>query len=65
MKIELADLICCQCNVKLELIKTNFIYLRHSFASEVPKCPQCGQIFISEDLVKGKVIPVEHLLEDK
>lgn len=65
MKIELADLICCQCNVKLELIKTNFIYLRHSFASEVPKCPQCGQVFISEDLVKAKVVPVEHLLEDK
>lgn len=59
------DLVCCQCKVKLELIKTNFVYLRHSFASEVPKCPQCGQVFISEELVRSKVVPVENLLEDK
>lgn len=65
MTVELEELICCQCQVKLELIKTNFVYLRHSFSSEVPKCPQCGQVFISEELVKGKVVPVEQLLEDK
>jgi hypothetical protein len=58
-------LICCKCNVPLELIKTNFKYMRHGFAVEVPKCPQCGQVYISEELVKSKVVAVEQLLEDK
>jgi len=65
MTFDHENLVCCQCDVQLELIKTNFVYLRHSFSSEVPKCPRCGQIFISEELVRDKVVPVERLLEDK
>lgn len=65
MSFDHEDLICCQCHVPLELIKTSFSYLRQGFASEVPKCPKCGQVYISEDLVKAKVVPVEQLLEDK
>lgn len=58
-------LICCKCQVPLEMIKTSFNYLRHNFSAEVPKCPKCGQVFISEELVRSKVVPVEQLLEDK
>lgn len=59
------DLICCQCQIPLEMVKTNFLYMRHSFSSEAPRCPKCGQIFIPEELINSKVIPVEQLLEDK
>ena len=47
------------------MIKTSFDYLRHSFSAEVPKCPKCGQVFISEELVQSRVVPVEQLREDK
>lgn len=62
---ETPKMICCQCNKELELIKTDFTYLGHSFFTEVPRCPQCGQVFISEELVKGRISEVEMQMEDK
>lgn len=58
-------LVCCKCNVPLQADTTNFSYLGHNFSAEVPKCPLCGQVYISEDLVRGKVTAVETELEDK
>jgi hypothetical protein len=49
----------------LELKKTDFTYLGHSFFTEVPRCPECGQVFISEELVKNRISEVEMQLEDK
>jgi len=37
----------------------------HTFHTDLPKCPKCGQIFISEDMAKGKMAEVETELEDK
>jgi hypothetical protein len=62
---EKKKLICCKCNKELELVKTDFTYLGHSFFTDVPRCPECGQVFISEDLVKGRMKDVEMQLEDK
>jgi tRNA(Ile2) C34 agmatinyltransferase TiaS len=62
---EKKKLICCKCNKELELKKTNFSYLGHVFFTEVPRCPQCGQVFISEELVKGRIAEVEIQMEDK
>ena len=58
-------LICCKCNVPLVLTKTNFSYLKHNFSEDMPRCPVCGQVYISESLVNGRMIPVEQMLEDK
>ena len=58
-------LICNLCDMDLKLANTNFSYLGHSFRVEAPRCPGCGQVFISEDLVKGRIAEVEMLLEDK
>ena len=58
-------LICCKCNKELEMKKTDFSYLGHSFFTEVPRCPGCGQVFISEELVKSRISEVEMQLEDK
>lgn len=58
-------LICNKCKVELKPERTFFNYLGHSFHTDVPKCPKCGQVFISEDLAKGKMAEVETQLEDK
>jgi hypothetical protein len=47
------------------MIKTDFTYLGHNFFTEIPKCPECGQVFISEELVKGRINDVEMQMEDK
>lgn len=58
-------LTCCNCNINLELKKTNFSYLGHTFFTQVPRCPKCGLVFISEELVKNRITEVEMQLEDK
>lgn len=58
-------LICQKCNVPLEGQKTCFSYLGFNFNTELPRCPVCGQIFLSEELAAGKVAEVEMGLEDK
>ncbi|MCK9205149.1 MAG: hypothetical protein PHF97_05950 [Bacteroidales bacterium] len=62
---KIRKLICYQCQRELELKKTDFTYLGHSFFTEVPRCPECGQVFISEELVKNRISEVEMQLEDK
>jgi tRNA(Ile2) C34 agmatinyltransferase TiaS len=63
--MEEKKLICFKCQKELELKKTNFSYLGHIFFTEVPRCPECGLVFISEDLVKGRISEVEMQMEDK
>ncbi|ATW24801.1 DVU_1557 family redox protein [Candidatus Formimonas warabiya] len=58
-------IICCQCQKELEPKKTYFTYLGHSFCTDILKCPQCGEIYIPEEMVKGRMAEVEMQLEDK
>ena len=57
--------ICAKCKVELELIEAQFSYLERTFCDKVPRCPQCGQVYITEDLVKSRIIKVETALEEK
>jgi len=59
------DIICNKCNITLELKKTVFEYLGMSFSYDVPYCPKCKTIFITEDLANGKMAEVERMIEDK
>ncbi|MDR1246539.1 MAG: hypothetical protein LBK57_05860 [Clostridiales Family XIII bacterium] len=59
------SLICCKCNVALVKSRTSFSYLAHNFFAELPRCPVCGQVFVSEELVRDKIASVEKNLEDK
>jgi len=63
--VENSTRICCKCNIALKPAKINFQYLGHSFQAEMQRCPQCGQVYIPEALVKGRMAEVEMLLEDK
>ncbi len=58
-------LICSKCDKELELKKTDFTYLGYNFFTDLPKCPQCGLVYISEELVKGRISEVEMQMEDK
>lgn len=62
---EKKKLICYKCNKELELKRTDFTYLKHTFFTDLPRCPQCGLVYISEELVRGRISEVEMQLEDK
>jgi YgiT-type zinc finger domain-containing protein len=58
-------LICFRCRKALEPRKTDFTYLGHTFYADLPRCPECGQVYISEELVRSRIIQVEMNMEDK
>jgi len=58
-------LICDKCNVPMEEIDAQFKYLSRVFRYKVPRCPECGQVSIPEELVNGKMADVEALIEEK
>ncbi|MBP6977235.1 MAG: hypothetical protein KBB71_02840 [Lentimicrobiaceae bacterium] len=59
------QLICSKCQKELVPKKTDFTYLGHSFFTDLPTCPGCGQVYISEELVRSRISEVEMQLEDK
>ena len=58
-------MICCHCNRELVPKQTFFQYLGHNFHTDILSCPECGEVFIPESLVKGRMAEVEQELEDK
>ncbi len=58
-------LICDRCKVELKEMDVQFSYLGKSFRHKVNRCPQCGQVCLSEDLVTGRMSQVESMMEDK
>lgn len=56
---------CCKCNVELVEKKTTFDYLGHEASYPVLRCPVCGQAYVPEELVNGKIADIEKLLEEK
>ena len=60
-----SGLYCHSCNAALAEKKTHFGYLSYSFSAKIQCCPVCGQVYIPESLVKGRIAQVEMTLEDK
>lgn len=58
-------MICERCQVEMTAMDVDFSYLKRSFRHPVLRCPSCGQVYIPEDLAKGRMSEVETLLEDK
>jgi hypothetical protein len=56
---------CSQCNRMLQVAPITVEYMGNQFTVELPRCPDCGIVLISEDLALGKMAEVEQLLEDK
>jgi hypothetical protein len=59
------ELRCRKCDAPLVPQKTHFSYLGHTFHTDIPRCPLCGEMFIPEELVKGRMAEVEKSLESK
>ena len=58
-------IVCCKCNCELAPREITFQYMGHHINHMLLACPSCGQVFITEELVNGKVQEVEMLLEEK
>ncbi|MEG0829297.1 MAG: LIM domain-containing protein [Anaerovoracaceae bacterium] len=57
-------LLCNKCQVPLTPSHLGFSYLNRYFHGEVLRCPECGQVFVSEEYAKGKIVDVETKIED-
>ncbi len=62
---EKQKLICDKCKVEMAEFEVEFSYLNRSFRHKVPRCPQCGQVYIPEKLANGRMSEVEKNLEEK
>ena len=62
---KMPGIVCGSCKVELVEAPLEFQYLGHQIKHRLPVCPQCGQPFLSEDLVLGRMQTVESSLEDK
>ena len=58
-------LLCDRCGVTMQDIEVQFKYLTRSFRYQVPRCPQCGQVSLPEELVNGRMAEVESMIEEK
>lgn len=56
---------CGDCGLNLESAMITVEYLGNEFTAELPRCPKCGFVLISEELALGKMAEVEEILEDK
>ncbi|MDX9888150.1 MAG: hypothetical protein RBS51_02675 [Anaerovoracaceae bacterium] len=57
--------LCECCHIEMVPLEVEFSYLQRAFRHKVLRCPTCGQVYIPEDLAKGRMKEVETLLEDK
>ena len=59
------NLRCSRCSCLLELTDVHVTYLDRHFSHKVPRCPKCGQVYITEELAEGKMAQLEKSLEEK
>ena len=45
--------------------KVKFEYMNVIVDHDIPKCPKCGQVYITEETVNEKIFNVEKQLEEK
>jgi RNase P subunit RPR2 len=57
--------ICRKCDRPLEPGTVTVSYMGNEFTAELPVCPGCGFILVSEAVALGKMAEVEQILEDK
>ena len=63
--IDPGDIKCAKCAEKLVPRSVTLGYMNSAFQVELPACPVCGMVFITEELVRGRMLHVEKSLEDK
>lgn len=56
---------CAACDVALEIATVKLTYLEETFAVDLPACPSCQRVLISEENAVKKMALAEKMLEDK
>jgi len=56
---------CGRCGLNLQPTLVTVEYLGSEFTAELPCCPGCGLVLVSEEVALGKMNEVEQILEDK
>lgn len=64
-KRDAQTILCGKCGVELVEKTVELQYLKYNFNHSVPTCPICGQVYLSEELVTGKMREVEKNFEEK
>ncbi len=59
------NLMCNRCKKTLEIRDVTFRYLSYEVTEPLPCCPECGQVYLDEALVRGKMLEAETEMEDK
>ncbi|MDO4176619.1 MAG: hypothetical protein Q4D99_03970 [Bacillota bacterium] len=62
---EKAEIICMKCDTNMEEMETTFSYLGRTFKHKILRCPSCGQVYVPEELAKGRMAQVESMMEEK
>lgn len=56
---------CDRCDCELSATPVQVAYRGSAFPVELPRCPNCGMVFVSESLALGRMAEAEKMLEDK
>ena len=65
VKLQDKDWLCMKCDISLSPGTVNFDYWGFSLPYDLPRCPQCGLVFVSEAMATVQMAEVERTLEDK
>ena len=57
--------ICSACELPLALATVKLAYLDETFAVDLPACPACQRVLVSEEQAIAKMALAERMLEDK
>ncbi|WP_419659054.1 hypothetical protein Dvar_79310 [Desulfosarcina variabilis str. Montpellier] len=53
----------CQCDLVVGPVAAT--YMNNRFTTDLPYCPNCKTVLITEQVATGKMAEVEQILEDK
>ena len=54
----MTTLVCQKCLIPLKPGRVMVQYLENAFPVELPRCPQCGLVYVQETLATGKMLDV-------
>jgi predicted RNA-binding Zn-ribbon protein involved in translation (DUF1610 family) len=57
--------LCISCGKNLVAGPVSVSYMGNRFTTELPHCPGCGWVLVTEEVAMGKMAEVEGILEDK
>jgi len=64
-KQQTLDWTCTKCDRRLELATVKLKYMEETFGVDIPACPSCQRIFVTEEDATQRMALAEKMLEDK